>query len=186
MAKLIIPDLAGKVFLVTGASTGIGAAVARALAAQGAAVAVHYNASEQPARALAGEIAAAGGNVFLIAGDVTKPETAAGVVEGAATHFGRLDGLINNAGSMLGRVPVAKSDETHDRAVLDLNAHSVVWASRAALPWLRREGGVVINTTFIAARQGGGGERRCMGRRRVSSAPSPAGSPRKSCRTASA
>jgi 3-oxoacyl-[acyl-carrier protein] reductase len=157
MAKLIIPDLAGKVFLVTGASTGIGAAVARALAAQGAAVAVHYNASEQPARALATAIAADGGNVFLVAGDVTNPEAVAGVVEGAATHFGRLDGLINNAGGMLGRVPVAESDVAHDRAVLDLNALSVVWASRAALPWLRREGGVVINTSSIAARHGGAG-----------------------------
>jgi 3-oxoacyl-[acyl-carrier protein] reductase len=155
MANLIIPDLAGKVFLVTGASTGIGAAVARALAAQGAAVAVHYNASEQPARALLEAITADGGKVFMIAGDVTKPEVAAAVVEGAATHFGRLDGLINNAGTMLGRVPAAESDVAHDRAVLDLNALSVVWASRAALPWLRRQGGVVINTTSIAARNGG-------------------------------
>jgi 3-oxoacyl-[acyl-carrier protein] reductase len=157
MAKLIIPDLAGKVFLVTGASTGIGAAVARALAAQGAAVAVHYNASEQPARAVAEAITAGGGTAFLIAGDMSKPEVARAVVQGSATHFGRLDGLINNAGGMLGRIPSAESDEAHDRAVFDLNAHSVVWASRAALPWLSREGGVVINTTSIAARHGGGG-----------------------------
>jgi 3-oxoacyl-[acyl-carrier protein] reductase len=78
-------------------------------------------------------------------------------VKRAAEHFGRIDGLINNAGSMLKRLPVGESDEAHDRAVLDLNSHSVVWASRAALPWLRKQGGVVINTTSIAGRHGGGG-----------------------------
>jgi 3-oxoacyl-[acyl-carrier protein] reductase len=88
---------------------------------------------------------------------MSKPDVPAAVVNAAATHFGRLDGLINNAGGMLGRVPVAESDDAHDRAVFDLNAHSVVRASRAALPWLRREGGVVINTTSIAARNGGAG-----------------------------
>jgi 3-oxoacyl-[acyl-carrier protein] reductase len=157
MSALTIPDLAGKVILITGASTGIGAAVARGFAAQGALLGIHYNASEAPARALAAEIAAAGGTAFLVSGDVADPEDVKSVVAATAGHFGRLDGLINNAGSLVKRVPVADADAEHDRMVTDINAHSIVWACRAALPFLRKQGGMIINTTSIAARNGGGG-----------------------------
>jgi 3-oxoacyl-[acyl-carrier protein] reductase len=157
MASLHIPDLADKVFLVTGASTGIGAAVAIALAEQGAAVAVHYNASKEPAEQVAAAIEKAGAKAFLVGGDVTKPAGPSAIVEKAAKHFGRLDGLINNAGSLVSRKPVGEGDDAFDHAVFDLNAHSVVRASRAALPWLRKQGGVIINTTSVSARNGGGG-----------------------------
>lgn len=156
MSSLQIPDLAGKAYLVTGASTGIGAAVAIALADQGAAVGVHYNSSETEAKDVAGRISKRGGSAFLVGGDVSKAAEVEDIVEKTAKHFGKLDGLINNAGAMLGRIPIIESDEAHDRAVLDLNAHSVVWATRAAIPWLRKQGGVIINTTSIAARNGGG------------------------------
>jgi 3-oxoacyl-[acyl-carrier protein] reductase len=151
-----IPDLEGKVFLVTGASTGIGAAVAAALAAQGARVAVHYNESEDAARRVACAIESKGGTAFLVRGDLADPSSAAAIVARAAGHFERLDGLINNGGSMLGRIPVLDASDEHVRNVLDLNALSVVAASRAAVPWLRRQGGSIINTTSIAARNGGG------------------------------
>jgi len=157
MSSLRIPDLAGKVFLVTGASTGIGAAVALALGEQGASVAVHYNASAEPAKKVAAGIEKAGAKAFLIKGDVTTPAGPAKIVEAAATRFGKLDGLINNAGSLVKRTPIADGDDAFDHAVFDLNAHSVVRASRAALPWLKRQGGVIINTTSISARNGGGG-----------------------------
>ncbi len=157
MTELKIPDLAGKIFLVTGASTGIGAAVARGLVEQGASVAIHYNNSEAAAQELAHELEGKGGSIFLVGGDMAAYDEVTTVVKRTAEHFGRLDGLINNAGSLLKRVPIGESDEAHDRAVLDLNSHSVVWASRAALPWLKKQGGVVINTTSIAARHGGGG-----------------------------
>jgi len=157
MTSLRIPDLANKVFLVTGASTGIGAAVALALGEQGASVAVHYNASPEPARRIAEGIEKAGAKAFLVKGDVTTPQGPAAIVEAAAKHFGRLDGLINNAGSLVQRRPIGEGDDAFDRAVFDLNAHSVVRASRAALPWLRNNGGTIINTTSISARNGGGG-----------------------------
>jgi 3-oxoacyl-[acyl-carrier protein] reductase len=151
-----IPDLEGKVFLVTGASTGIGAAVAAALAAQGVRVAMHYNESEGAARRVASAIESKGGTAFLVRGNLADPSSAAAIVARAAGHFDRLDGLINNGGSMLGRIPVLDASDEHVRNVLDLNALSVVAASRAAVPWLRRQGGSIINTTSIAARNGGG------------------------------
>jgi len=153
---LRIPDLAGKAFLVTGASTGIGAAVAEALALQGVEVGVHYNESEDAARGVADRIRSKGGTAFLVRGDLADSSAAADVVAQAAAHFGRLDGLINNGGSMLGRVPVIESTDEHVRKVLDLNAVSLVAASRAAVPRLRQHGGTIINTTSIAARNGGG------------------------------
>src|SRR5262249_36631604 len=105
MPSLSIPDLAGKAILVTGASTGIGAALARAYAEQKAKVGLHYNESREAAEKLATEIGKAGGDVFLVQGDFAKSADVARVVEDTAKHFGRLDGLVNNAGGMLGRVP---------------------------------------------------------------------------------
>ncbi|TPL54088.1 SDR family oxidoreductase [Mesorhizobium sp. B2-4-6] len=157
MTTLAIPDLAGKAVLVTGASTGIGAALARAYAAQKCRVALHYNASLAPAEIVAGSIRDDGGEVFLVQGDFSKPADVERVVEESANHFGRLDGLVNNAGGMLGRVAYADQDEAQYDAVMDLNARSVLTASRKAIPWLKRQGGFIINTTSIAARNGAGG-----------------------------
>ena len=79
------------------------------------------------------------------------------VVEDTARHFGRLDGLVNNAGGMLGRVPYSEmTDEQYDR-VMDLNARSVITACRVAMPWLKKHGGFIVNTSSVAARNGAGG-----------------------------
>jgi 3-oxoacyl-[acyl-carrier protein] reductase len=156
LASIKLPDLSGKAVLITGASTGIGAALARAFAAQGAKVGVHYNASREPAEKLAEEIRAAGGTVHLIQGDVSREGETERVVEETAKTFGHLDGLINNAGGMLGRKPTSEYTDAHYAAVMDLNARSVLAATRAAHPWLKKQGGFIINTTSIAARNGGG------------------------------
>ena len=151
--KLNIPDLQGKAVLVTGASTGIGAALARAYAAQGCKVGVHYNASADAAERLVAEI---GGAAFAVKGDFSLSADVEQVVRETAERFGRLDGLVNNAGGMLGRVPYAEMTDAQYDKVMDLNARSVIAAVRAALPWLKRQGGFIINTSSIAARNGAG------------------------------
>jgi 3-oxoacyl-[acyl-carrier protein] reductase len=157
MDQLRIPDLAGKAVLVTGASTGIGAALAKALGRQGARVAVHYHRSEAEAQEVAAAIADAGAEAWAVAGDVSDAATAGRVVAQAAERFGRLDGLVNNAGALIKRTPIEEvTDELYD-TVLDLNVRSVVAACRAAIPVMRCQGGgAIVNTSSIAARNGGG------------------------------
>jgi 3-oxoacyl-[acyl-carrier protein] reductase len=158
MTGVRLPELAGKAVLITGASTGIGAALARAFAAQGARVGLHYNASEDAAKAVAYEIGAAGGEAVLIRADVGSGAGARSAVEQAVVAFGGLDGLINNAGGMVRRVPYADVSEADYDEIMDLNARSVVVASQAAVaPMKAAGGGFIINTTSVAARNGASG-----------------------------
>ena len=158
MTGMRLPELQGKAVLVTGASTGIGAAVARAFAAQGARVGLHYNASEDAAKAVAYEIGAAGGEAVLIRADVSTGAGARAAVDQAVAAFGRLDGLVNNAGGMVRRVPYADVSERDYDEIMDLNARSVVVASQAAVAPLKAAGGgFIINTTSVAARNGASG-----------------------------
>jgi len=152
-----IADLAGKVVLVTGGSTGIGAALVEAYVAQKCRVGLHYHASAEAAEALAARLRGEGGEVFLVRGDFSVSAEVTRVVEETAAHFGRLDGLVNNAGGMLGRVAYAEMTDAQYDAVMDLNARSVITASRAAIPWLKRQGGFIVNTSSVAARNGAGG-----------------------------
>jgi 3-oxoacyl-[acyl-carrier protein] reductase len=154
MTQISIPDLAGKAILVTGASTGIGAALARALGAQGAMVGVHYNSSKDAAEAVADAVKSAGGKAFLVRADASRSVEIARAVEETAAAFGRLDGLVNNAGGMVGRMAYADMDDAYYDKVMDLNGRSVIAASRAAIAHLKRQGGFIINTTSIAARNG--------------------------------
>lgn len=148
-----ISDLAGTKVLVTGGSTGIGAAVVRAFAAQGAHVVAHYNESEAQARALSAECP---DRISLVQADLSEAGSAVRLVRAAADKLGGLDGLINNAGGMLGRIKTVDMPPGHFDRVVDLNARSVWDATLAAHPFLKQTGGYVVNTSSIAARTGGG------------------------------
>ncbi len=153
----MIEDLKGKVVLVTGASTGIGAAAAEAFAANGSRVMVHYNASRAEAEAVVQRIASKGGEAALVQGDVSDRNQPKAILDSTVAHFGGLDVLVNNAGGMLGRKTLVEmTDEYYDH-VMELNAWSVLAFMREAQPILRaRGGGSIINVTSIAARNGGG------------------------------
>ena len=154
----MIPDLKSKVVLVTGASTGIGAATAKGFAANGARVMVHYNASKAEAGAVVAEIIAAGGEAALVQGDISDRSVPARIVTDTVKHFGRIDVLINNAGGMLGRKWLGEMDDAHYDRVMDLNVWSVVAFMREVAPLMKAQGGGnIINVSSIAARHGGGG-----------------------------
>ncbi|MEO8532048.1 MAG: SDR family NAD(P)-dependent oxidoreductase, partial [Deltaproteobacteria bacterium] len=154
---LTIPDLKDKAVLITGASTGIGAALARAFAAQGARVGLHYNSSKDQAESVAAEIRKAGGTVELFQADVSDPAATKAMVEAFAKTFGTIDGLINNAGGMVKRVSYEAASVTDYDEIMDLNAKSIIVASGAAIPYLKKQGGFIINTTSVAARNGASG-----------------------------
>lgn len=151
-------DLKDKVVLITGASTGIGAAAARAFARAGSKVMVHYNASRDAAADVVRDIEAAGGKAAMAGGDVTQEADVKRIVAETLAAFGRLDVLINNAGGMLGRVKIEDYTVEHINRVLALNCTQVALFLREVTPVMRRQkSGNVINVTSIAARHGGGG-----------------------------
>ncbi|WP_250500489.1 glucose 1-dehydrogenase [Caballeronia sp. GAWG1-5s-s] len=150
-------DLKGKSILITGASTGIGAAAARAFGRYGANVAVHYNSSKDQAEEVAKDVRALGVSAITVGADVRDSKAIVAAVAQTVDAFGKIDVLINNAGSLVKREPLeSATDELFDD-VININARSVVAFTRAALPSLRSGGGgSIINVTSVAARNGGG------------------------------
>ena len=154
----MLEDLQGKRALVTGSSTGIGAAVAKELARLGASVAVHGNKNAEAAEAVAAEIRAAGGKAVVVLGDVSNSASAAQIVADAVAGLGGLDILINNAGAILDRVTNAAFDDAAYDNVYNLNVRSVLAVTKAAYPHLKAAGGgSIINTGSVAGRFGGFG-----------------------------
>jgi 3-oxoacyl-[acyl-carrier protein] reductase len=157
-ATATIPDLRGKVILITGASTGIGASAARAFGRNGARVVVHYNASKDAAEKVATDIRDGGGEALVVQGDVNETRTAGDLVAATVSHFGRLDVLVNNAGALVRRTRIEDYDDAYVDAVLDLNVRQVVRLMHEGAAQMRKqgEGGSIINLSSIAARHGGG------------------------------
>jgi len=150
-------DLKDKTALVTGASTGIGAAVAIAFAARGMRVAVHYNSSADAANGVVDTIRAAGGTAFALQADVRDTAAIRACVQQTTAQFGRIDVLVNNAGSLVKRMPIAEFDDALFDEVMHINARSVLAFCREAVPQMRKQGsGAIINVTSVAARTGGG------------------------------
>ncbi|MBD8908571.1 glucose 1-dehydrogenase [Methylorubrum zatmanii] len=135
--------LDGKVAVVTGASKGIGAAIAKALAADGAAVVVNYASSKAGADSVVEAITSAGGKAIALQGDVSKAAQAHSLIEAAVTQFGRLDVLVNNSG-VYEFAPIEEVTEEHYRRQFDVNVLGVLLATQAAAKHLG-EGGSVIN-----------------------------------------
>jgi 3-oxoacyl-[acyl-carrier protein] reductase len=145
------------VALVTGASLGIGAATAVELARQGARVAVHYNSSREQAEAVAKQIAGLGGEARLFQADVSKAEEAKGLVPKVLAEYGRLDTLVNNAGSLVERKGFFEITDEFWRTVMDINLTSVLWVSQPAAQHMKERGsGAIINLGSIAGHNGGG------------------------------
>ena len=150
-------DLRGKAVLITGASTGIGAAAARAFGREGCRVAIHYNASRAAAEQVASDVRAAGGDALLVAGDVTQAVNVTRIVADSIAAFGRIDVLVNNAGGLVARTRIEDYSEAFLQQVLALNVIQVALFMREVIPVMRRQKkGSVINVSSIAARHGGG------------------------------
>jgi 3-oxoacyl-[acyl-carrier protein] reductase len=151
------PGLKNKKTVIFGASSGIGAAVARRFAECGADVLIHFNQNRAGADTLAEEIRKSGGKASVIGGDISDDKVAEGLVDQAAAKLGGLDIVINNAGSMFGRTAIAKATDAQFRDVIDLNIGGVFFACRRAAAILQEQrSGTIINTTSVAARTGGG------------------------------
>ena len=150
-------DLSGKVALVTGASSGIGAATAALFADLGARVALGYFHNEAGAEQVRQSIASAGGTVIAIRGDVRRAADIQTVVRRSSDELGPIDILVNNAGSLVKRLPLKDVTEDQWDDIQDLNLKSAVLCSQAVAPgMIGRKRGAIINIVSIAGRNGGG------------------------------
>jgi 3-oxoacyl-[acyl-carrier protein] reductase len=153
--------LLGKRALVTAGAQGIGLAISRLLASAGCDVFVHYHTSHDAATALCAELAAGGVRSGCAPGDLTRSDGCHRTVDEAVAFLGGLDVLVNNAGSLLARKPLAETDDAFWGEVMRLNLDSARWVSQAALPHLSeagrtRGGASIVNLSSLAGRHGGG------------------------------
>jgi 3-oxoacyl-[acyl-carrier protein] reductase len=143
--------LAGKTALVTGGSRGIGAAIARRLAADGAAVALTYVSGAEAGARVVEAIEGKGGRALALQADATQPEAIAEAVARTVQAFGGLDILVNNAGTAIPKPFEEATQEELDR-VIDLNLRGVMAATRAALPHLPEGGRIIMIGSCVGER----------------------------------
>jgi 3-oxoacyl-[acyl-carrier protein] reductase len=150
-------DLTGRIALVTGASSGIGAATAVTLADLGAHVAIGYQRNKKGAEETRDRIVASGGAAIAIAADVRRGAEVRALVDRAATELGPIDILVNNAGSLVARLGIRELTEERLEEILALNLKSAVLASQAvAASMIERRRGAIVNVVSIAGQNGGG------------------------------
>ncbi len=150
---------AGKVALVTGATGGLGSAIARQLAAAGCRIAVHYGHDAARADAVIADCIAAGGEAIAVSGDLSDDATCRRVAAEAGAAWGRIDVLVNNAAitRFIPHDDLEALDSDVFREVLDVNLMGPFQMTRAAAPWLRANGaGSVVNISSTAALAGTG------------------------------
>jgi 3-oxoacyl-[acyl-carrier protein] reductase len=142
--------LTGKVAVVTGASKGIGAGIAKALGTAGASVVVNYASSKAGAQVVVEAIVKAGGKAVAVQGDVSKPAEAQAVVDAAVKNFGKLDVLVNNSGVYeFGSIDVITPEHFHKQ--FDINVLGTLLVTQAAVKHIGR-GGSIINIGSVVSR----------------------------------
>jgi 3-oxoacyl-[acyl-carrier protein] reductase len=156
---LSILELEGKIAIVTGASRGIGSAIATDLAAKGAAVVVNYNASADTAEALVAQIKEAGGEATAVKANVADFDEAHTLIQTTLDSYGQVDILVNNAGTTRDTLLLMMKEEQWD-TVLDTNLKSVFNCCKAvARPMVRRKsGGRIINISSVVGLVGQAGQ----------------------------
>jgi 3-oxoacyl-[acyl-carrier protein] reductase len=143
--------------LVTGAGRGIGKAIACALAGAGAEVCVHCHSSRERAEETVAEIAQAGGTAWMVQADLSDSIQTQKMAEQIKERWGRLDLLVNNAGDLVKRCPIAELPDDLIETVLRVNLHTALYCIRACLPLLKMgQEPSILNLGSVAAHHGGG------------------------------
>jgi len=149
-------NLENRAAVVTGGGTGIGRAIALALADNGAAVVVNYCHSKDAAEQVAAEIAERGGRAIAVQADVTRWSDVTNLIGSAKSQCGSLDILVNNAGGSIAKHPIRDCPEDIWDRTIELNLKSVFLCVKAAIPLLPDNTGRIINISSISGHTGGG------------------------------